>query len=180
MEESYAREYCRFNKSEYRPGIIIRAPLHEEDVMRRTPNSPSVANSYASNSRSHVSFSDFGTVYSESRFFIVVELYATHYLAVPLFTYSGSGLRQEHDAQEYASIVDHRSPGKSLKQAAHILTTGQLKHDVDVMKPHSVAHLTYPTSRKYNLHVAHQGELSDESTKNLVSLFRNRGQVESS
>ena len=175
MQEAHSNEYHRFEKSEFEVGMIIRAPLHEEDVMRRSPESVSVARSYAPYGRSHLSSSDFGTVYSESRFFIVVEKFALHYLAVPLFTYSGAGLREQHDAREYASIIDHRYPHSSLQQAPHSLTTGKLGHSVAKFKAESVAHLTYAVARKYDLHVAYQGRLRDDSKKLLVSLFHSRG-----
>ena len=155
--------------------MIIRAPLHEEDVMRRSPESVSVVRSYAPYGRSHLSNSDFGTVYSESRFFIIAEKFALHYLAVPLFTYSGAGLRGEHDAREYASIIDHRYPSRSLKQAPNSLTTGKLGFGVAAFKPESVAHLTYPVARKYDLHVAYQGRLEYDSKDLLISLFHKRG-----
>ena len=182
MRESSALDYYEFAKDEYKPGIIIRAPIHEESYRRtaRPLYSPSASNqSYRSGERSHVSNTDFGTVYSENRIFIVVEQFSSHYLAVPLFTFQGTGLRSEHDAKEYASIEDHRYPGSSKRAAPHVLTTGQLQERVKPFRPESVAHLTYPVSRKYSLHVAYQGRLRDEDTLLLVKLFRRRGSVPS-
>lgn len=176
MEESSSLDYYEFNKDEFKPGVIIRAPIHEEDF-RRTP--PSVSNhSIRSRERSHVSHTDFGAVYSENRLFLVVEQFNSHYLAVPLFTYQGTGLRKEHhDAKEYASIEDHRYPGSSLRAAPHLLVTEKLKSTVKPLKPESVAHLTYPVSRKYNLFVSYQGRLRDRDTELLLRLFRRRGSV---
>ena len=104
-----------------------------------------------------------------------MEKFALHYVAIPLFTYSGAGLREEHDVKEYASIIDHRYPHISQRQAPVSLTTGELGFGVAAFKPQSVAHLTYAVPRKYDLHVAYQGKLEEDSTKKLVLLYRNRG-----
>ena len=180
MEEASSFDYRHFKSSEFVPGTIIRAPIHEEDF-RRTPrplySSADSDLSYRSGKSSHVSHTDFGPVYSENRLFIVVEQFKNHYLAIPLFTYRGTGLRGEHDSKEYASIEDHRYPGSSVAAAPHLLVTGDLKSTVRPMKPESVAHLTYPVSRKYDLHVTCQGRLRDEDTEILVKLFRRRGSL---
>ena len=175
MTDSHPRDYHEFKKDDFQPGTIIRAPIHEED-MRRTPRPRSDSNSSCrSGHSSHVSHTDFGPVYSENRLFIVVEQFAAHYLAVPLFTYQGTGLRDEHDVKEYASIEDHRYPGSSKKAAPYLFVTGEMKPTARPLKPESVAHLTYPVSRKYKLHVSYQGRLLKEDTALLVQLFRNGG-----
>jgi len=175
MDESCSLDYREFSRDEFKPGTIIRAPIHEEDF-RRT--SPSVSNlSSRSGYKSHVSHTDFGAVYSENRLFIVVQQFKSHYLAIPLFTYQGTGLRKEHDVGEYASIEDHRYPGSSLRAAKPVLATGELQPTVKPFRPESVAHLTYPVSRKYNLHVAYQGRLRREDTECLVKLFQTRGSL---
>jgi hypothetical protein len=109
---------------EFQPGIIIRAPLHEEDFNRtkrfELPNMSSAKSS-------HISFSDrFGAIYSEDRFLIVVAAFSRHYLAIPLYTYAGTGLKHKDDPGEYASIVDHRQPN-SAAESPHILRTAELK-----------------------------------------------------
>ncbi|KAL6714555.1 hypothetical protein ACLMJK_007980 [Lecanora helva] len=180
MRESCSLDYYEFEKGEFKPGTIIRAPIHEEDF-RRTPRplrSRSGSDmSCRSGQSSHISHTDYGPVYSENRLFIVVEQFHSHYLAVPLFTYSGRGLRNEHDITEYASIEDHRYPGSSKRTAPQLLTTGEMKGTVKPLKPESVAHLTYPVSRKYNLHVAYQGRLRTEDTDLLIKLFRSGGRL---
>ena len=47
-----------------------------------------------------------------------------------------------------------------------------LKPAVRRFPNNSVAHLAYPLSRRYDLRVAHQGKLNEESTKILVKVFR--------
>ena len=89
MEESSSLDYHEFAKAEFKPGIIIRAPIHEEDFRRTRRPVPqhSDFDSYCSSgARSHISHTDFRPVYSENRLFIVVERYSTHYQAIPLFT----------------------------------------------------------------------------------------------
>ena len=180
MKRSRPFDYYQFDKGEFKPGTIIRAPLHEEDF-NRTPrplDSPSFSDqSYQSSRSSKISHTTFGPVYSEKRYFIVVEQFKTHYLAVPLFTYQGTGLREEHDPREYASIEDHRFPKSSERVAPHLLKTRLMQDGARPMMPESVAHFTYPVSRRYNLHVSYQGRLQKDSTELLVRLFKRRGSL---
>ena len=179
MEESDSLDYHEFEKKEFQPGVIIRAPIHEEDYQRTPrPREPVsiTRNSPKNNRSSHISHTSFGAVYSENRLFIVVEQFKSHYLAIPLFTYQGTGLRDnEHDAAEYASIEDHRYPGSSNRMGKYLLTTGELKPTVKPFKRESVAHWTYPVSRKYSLHVAYQGRLTQDDTDLLVRMFKRKG-----
>ena len=101
---------------------------------------------------------------------IVVATYSQHYVAIPLFTYSGNGLAHKEDPGEYASIKDHRAPS-SLREAPFLPSTGQLKSGVPFFSPKCNAHLAYPVSRLYKLPARHLGRLGSESTKLLVVLF---------
>lgn len=64
-----------------------------------------------------------------------------------------------------------------MHEAPHLLVTGELKHSVEALRKESVAHLTYPVSRNYNLQVRYQGRLRDEDTELLVALFDGRGRL---
>ena len=101
---------------------------------------------------------------------IVVATYSRHYVAIPLFTYSGNGLAHKEDPGEYASIEDHRAPS-SIREAPYLLSTGHLKSGVPFFSPKCIAHLAYPVSRLYKLPVRHLGRLGSEDTKSLVVLF---------
>lgn len=176
MRESSTFVYHEFAKHEFKPGVIILAPLHEEDF-RRTPRpsyqESSVAMSHRSGQKSHVSHTDFGVIYSETRIHIVVEAHGSIYETIPLFTYKKKGLLYKN-RNEYASIVDHRYPELSKKEAPHVLVTGQLQHGVEAFRACSVAHLVHPVSRQYNCQVRYMGRIRDADVPLLVDLYRNR------
>lgn len=175
MLQSSPFDNHQFAKSEYKPGVIILAPLHEEDFNRTPRHSyQESVSSYRSGTKSHISHTDFGTVYSEMRFHIVVETHASRYEAIPLYTHKGNGLLHKDNRGEYASIVDHRYPKMSEREAPHTLVTGELQRQVDAFRPKSVAHLVHPVSRPYNLHVRYIGRICDSDIPLLVKLFRNR------
>ena len=172
MNTTGPNEYHEYSREEFSPGTIIRAPLHEEDF-RRTPRPwiQSGLSNICSTTSKGVTHSDrFGAIYSENRPMIVVATYSQHYVAIPLFTYSGNGLARKKDPGEYASIEDHRAPS-SLRQAPYVLSTGQLKSGVPFFSPNCNAHLSYPVSRLYKLPVRHLGNLGSEDTRLLVELF---------
>lgn len=178
MKESDSTQYYEFAQGEFKVGTIIRAPVHEEDT-NRTPQFPHgtsrMSEYQASRIRSHVSHKPQGPVWSESRFLIVVECFGSHYMAIPLFTYEGTGLLHKPDRNEYVSIQDHRYPGTSKGEAPHTLLTAYLAPSVKPMKSTSVAHLTAPISRKYKLHVKYQGRLNAKATATLVELYNKKG-----
>lgn len=76
------------------PGMIIRAPYHEEDFANGKDSSlPSIAPganvSYVtsmSGAKSHISLSNYGYVHSKLRYLIVIAEFKFHYTAVPLYT----------------------------------------------------------------------------------------------
>ena len=172
MNTAGPNEYHEYSREEFTPGTIIRAPLHEEDF-RRTPRPwiQSGLSSICSSTSKGVTHSDrHGAIYSENRPMIVVATYSRHYVAIPLFTYSGNGLAHKEDPGEYASIEDHRAPSSS-RHAPYLLSTGELKSGVPFFSPNCNAHLAYPVSRLYKLPVRHLGRLGSEDTKLLVTLF---------
>ncbi|KAL2044838.1 hypothetical protein N7G274_002613 [Stereocaulon virgatum] len=169
MQNSRFDEYRRYEKKDFKLGTIIRAPLHEEDFNR---TSPAKLFNMSSAKSSHISFSDrFGAIYSEDRFLIVVAVFSRHYLAIPLYTYAGTGLKYKDDPGEYASIVDHRHP-YSAAESPHVFKTAELKEGVRILSSSSVAHLAYPVPRLYKLHVAHQGRLDEEDTEKMIEIFQ--------
>ena len=112
MNTAGPNEYHEYSKEEFVPGTIIRASLHEEDF-RRTPRTwlqSSLSNIGRTTSKIVTHSDHFGVIYSENRPMIVVATYSQHYVAIPLFTYSGNGLAHKENPGEYASIEDHRAP----------------------------------------------------------------------
>ena len=188
MNDISASICCRFPKAEFQIGTIIKAPVHEEDF-NWTPRPPSIdlsatADEWGAYSHSgmsaprtehkkgrHITFSNWNDpIYTEVRFMIVVALFYDHYLAIPLYTHGGNGLAHKDNKWEYASIEDYREP-RSLQEGRVLLHTEYLKPDCKHLLPKSVAHITYPVSRKYALPVAPQGRLREDSIITLVTLF---------
>lgn len=188
MKDISATICCRFPKEEFLVGTIIKAPIHEEDF-NWTPRPPSVEASqtadelgrYAQSGMSaprttlkkgrHITFSNWNDpIYTEVRFMIVIALFYDHYLAIPLYTHGGNGLAHKDNKWEYASIEDYREP-RSIQEAEFLLHTEYLKPDCKHLLPNSVAHITYPVSRKYTLPVAPQGWLREDSKIGLLKLF---------
>ena len=188
MQEISATICCRFPKEEFHVGLIIKAPIHEEDF-NWTPRPPTAEElesadkhgRYSGSGMStpgttlqkgrHITFSNWNDpIYTEVRFMIVIALFYDHYLAIPLYTHGGNGLAHKDNKWEYASIEDYREP-RSLREAGILLHTEYLKPDCKHLLPKSVAHIAYPVSRKYNLPVAPQGHLRPDSTAYLVKAF---------
>lgn len=183
MEFTDSRDSHTFPKHEFKKGMIFRAPLHEEDYMGVTgaaysTNSQfSVAASEMSTTsgftKSHQHMTDFGPVYSENRFMVVVVLGADTYIALPFYTHAGNGIAYKQGKDEYVSVQDHREPDKCVQQGpVDMVRTLVMKEHVKVLHEFTTAHLGNSVSRKYRLPIAHQGRLTDEDTDRLVSLFK--------
>ncbi|KAF6228096.1 hypothetical protein HO133_007824 [Letharia lupina] len=177
------RDYHTFPKYEFKIGMIFRAPIHEEDYMGATaaacsaPSQLSIAASDMSTAsgfaKNHQQMTDFGAVYSENRFMVVVVLGTDTYIALPFYTHAGTGTAYKQAKDEYVSVQDHREPEKCIRQGrVDVVRTLVLKEHVKTLHEFTTAHLGNPVSRKYRLPIAHQGRLTDEDTESLVSLFK--------
>lgn len=124
-----------------------------------------VADRYTTESR-------FGTIHSKYRKMIVIALYETHYLAIPLYTHNGNGVARKPKPDEYISVRDHRSSEPFSKQTVHgELVTDQVNTGIHPYDPNCLAHITYPVARKYDLPVIVEGQLNKRSAKHLWSLY---------
>ena len=162
------------DKDDFALGTIIRAVVHEEEFTNQPKPTPFVPSTAVINKgRQHVTHGDFGPVYSENRFLIVVNNRPrNHYLAIPVYSHRGNGLARIVHRDEFVSIADHRHVENCQQQSAHApLVTEYLKDGVEELLPTSVAYASYPVSRKYRLPVQHQGRLDEESTKRLVAMY---------
>lgn len=174
MAEAGYSNFYPFHRHEFALGTIIRGVIHEQDIMNTPRPAPTNAPTAVTNAgKEHVTHGDFGPVYSENRFLIVVNNRpGDHYLAIPVYSHKGNGLAKKLHRDEYVSIADHRYLANCEQQSAHApLVTEFLKDGVEELLPMSVAYASYPVSRKYGLPVAHQGRLDDESTKRLVAMY---------
>ena len=175
MEQAGSHEYIPFFTSEFEPGKIIRAQIHEEDYKgppSKEPLSHGLASTVNATDKHHT-MSHYGPIYSENRYMIVVAVFDTHYLALPLYTHQGSGLAHKTGKDEWVSVQDARCPGNCIQQSAHLpLHANFAKPGIPDLKAESAVHIAYPISQKYNLPVAHQGSLDPDDTTRLVTLFQ--------
>ena len=147
-------------REDFQVGTIIRAPLHEQDSANTYPGDPCLTESIH------------GKIFTKKRKMIVVALYHYHYLAVPLYSHSGSGLERKPNKDEYVSVRDHRSDQPFQPQSRHTpLLTGVLRKEVDRYYPTSVAHVTFPQSRDYRAECIIEGRLDSTSTQRLRDLY---------
>ena len=163
---SLANKSKQIPKEYYKPGMIIRAALHEQDLNARNRRSEiTEADRFRSETR-------FGTIFTKYRKMIVVEKYEDHYIALPLYTHNGKGLEWKARPEEYVSIKDHRQKGDFKPLSRHpALVTEAINDGIDPFDAKSTAHLTYTVSRNYNLPVVHEGQLTRNSFKLLIDLF---------
>ncbi|KAL8848011.1 MAG: hypothetical protein Q9221_006973 [Calogaya cf. arnoldii] len=125
-------------KADFKPGMIIRALLHEQDFEASSSRSNiTVADKYRSETR-------YGPIYTKSRKMIVLGLFEDHYTAIPVFTHNGNGLDRKTKPEEYISIHDHRAtyetPALSLN--GQLVTDTMLK-GTQLFDVKSTAHVTY-------------------------------------
>ncbi|KAL9000726.1 MAG: hypothetical protein Q9169_000762 [Polycauliona sp. 2 TL-2023] len=153
-------------KADFKPGMIIRALLHEQDYEASSSRSNvTVADKYRSNTK-------YGPIYTKSRKMIVLALFQDHYTAIPVFTHNGNGLDRKEKPGEFVSIKDHRakfeSPPLSLNGQ---LVTDTMFNGTHLFDVKSTAHVTYALSRRYDLPCVKEGYLTKKSSNHLIKLF---------
>ncbi|KAI4259124.1 MAG: hypothetical protein LQ352_000918 [Teloschistes flavicans] len=177
----------RYHKNEYKPGMIIRAPLHEQDSKggQHRPNGTgsSVATmaSEATKAEKYTTESRFGTIFTKYRKMIVVALHQDNYVAVPMYTHNGMGLVNKARPDEFVSVKDHRDRNDAHWQQLSKwdpLVTEHLKDGIDLFDPRSTVHVAYPVSRRYALPVVLEGNLRRSSFKILKDLYGRFANVE--
>ena len=157
-------------KENFKIGMIIRAPLHEEDYSRGR----GVADTDATVADKFRTDSKFGAIFTKYRHMIVIALYQDHYVAVPLYTHNGKGLEHKVKADEFVSVQDHRVPGEFKKLSIHQpIVTETMNAGVRYIDPKSTAHYTYPVSRKYGLPVVAEGQVKKVCLTSLTALVNN-------
>ncbi|KAL9127127.1 MAG: hypothetical protein Q9217_003935 [Psora testacea] len=148
-------------------GMIIRAAVHEQDFN----DAPAWA---ATEADTHSVASKLGQIYSKVRWMIVVATFENHYLTVPLYTHNGKGLenKSEKARSEYVSIRDDRHGGSFHNLSHHCELEVEMNRGTTVLHRKTIAHLTAPVTRKYDLLVEQQGNLEQGSKRLLIKLWR--------
>ncbi|KAI4097804.1 MAG: hypothetical protein LQ344_000076 [Seirophora lacunosa] len=164
-----AIEACKgkiLHKSQFKPGMLIRGWLHEQDYSATSTGSNlTVMDPCRSDTR-------FGTVCSKYRKMIVLALFEDHYLAIPMFTHNGNGLEFKTNTNEFISVHDHRYKGEHVKQNGHKpLVTEVINRGIDLYDLKCTAHVTYALSRRYDLEIVLEGALTKPSTNRLIELY---------
>ncbi|KAL8965322.1 MAG: hypothetical protein Q9183_003913 [Haloplaca sp. 2 TL-2023] len=171
-----ANRDVRLRKEEFKIGMIIRAPLHEQDSKRGqrrggTESSLATMASEATQAEKYVTESHFGNIFTKIRKMIVVALHQDHYVAVPLYTHNGRGLINKAQPDEFVSVKDHRlkEECKGLSRW-NPLVTAYVKEGIDLLDPKSTAHMAHPV-RRYALPIVLEGELKSSSIEDLQHLY---------
>ncbi|KAI4211199.1 MAG: hypothetical protein LQ351_005997 [Letrouitia transgressa] len=164
-----ANRGVKLTKANFKIGMIIRAPVHEQDF--KEGRATSAAGSEATIAEKYTTESKFGTIFTKYRKMIVVALHQDNYVAIPMYTHNGKGLHNKARPDEFVSVKDHRNkdPKWSKLSEWDPLVTGHINPGIDLFDPKSTAHLAYPVSRKYNLPVVHEGQLRATSLSPLAN-----------
>ncbi|MCJ1402703.1 hypothetical protein MMC11_005924 [Xylographa trunciseda] len=149
------------DRAEYKVGMIFYAMLHQEHwAGDDAPVEEAVTRS------------NNGVIHSKKRPFVVVSLYDSHYVSLPLFTHSGQGIGNRV-SDEYVSVYDPRSHLPKVQQSQHpVLFAGNMLPNTYPLKPTSTIRLTYPVAREYSAESWREGYLDNESTAKLIKLYR--------
>ncbi|KAL9578843.1 MAG: hypothetical protein Q9212_005464 [Teloschistes hypoglaucus] len=155
-----------YPKDDFRPGMIIRGILHEQDyIAASTGSNITITDRNRTESR-------FGPICTKWRKMIVLCMFQDHYTAVPLFTHKGNGLMYKKKPEEFISIKDHRTREDVPPQNRHgYLVTENMKADIELFDVKSAAHVTYSLPRKYDLPIIKEGSLTTDSLNHLITLF---------
>ncbi|KAL9000731.1 MAG: hypothetical protein Q9169_000767 [Polycauliona sp. 2 TL-2023] len=182
-----ANQFVRIPAEKYKLGMIIRAPLHEQDsaVARRAGagggSSVATAASEATKAEHYKTESRMGTIFTKQRKMIVVALHTEHYVTIPLYTHNGRGLVNKRRPEEFVSVKDHRYKEDFVKLSKHDpLVTEMVRDGIDLFDAKSTAHLAYPVSRRYALPVIYEGHLRSSSLRILVTLYNRYAEIEAS
>lgn len=182
MEQAGYREYAPFLKSDFSIGTIIRRNVHEPDYMgpavpafqpgSQASQTSTLVGKGGRGFREHRSTGDFGPIYSEDRYFIVVSLCKITYYAIPLYTHDKKGLANIPEKEDWVSVQDHRKPDMCQQQSEHLpLCTTVMNPDTKILNPLTAAWLPYAVPIRYSVPVAYQGRLDQESAKRVRNLF---------
>lgn len=178
-----ANQGIKLRKEDYKPGMIIRAPLHEQDsrgdarsLGANSNVSVASASSEATLAEKYTTPSRFGTIFTKYRKMIVVACHQDNYVAIPLFTHNGRGLVNKTRPDEFVSVRDHRYKEREREEWRQLskwepLVTEYVREGIDLFETKTTAHLAYPVSRRYGLPVVNEGCLRGSSLRVMRDLY---------
>ena len=152
-------------------GKIFRAAVHEQDFADIPGWSGAIDDT-------KTVLTHAGSVYSKVRWMIVVSIYNTHYMAIPLYTHNGKGLANKSDdaKREYSSVHDGRVRRVGFENLSvdNPVLEAEMYDGTTILSKMTVAHLTAPLQRKFGLYVEEQGILHPNSAERMVQLWRSK------
>lgn len=178
-----ANQGIKLRKEDYKPGMIIRAPLHEQDsrgdarsLGTNSNVSVASASSEATLAEKYTTPSRFGTIFTKYRKMIVVACHQDNYVAIPLYTHNGRGLVNKARPDEFVSVRDHRYKEREKGEWRQLskwepLVTEYVREGIDLFETKTTAHLAYPVSRRYGLPVVNEGWLRGSSLRVMRDLY---------
>ncbi|KAL9024972.1 MAG: hypothetical protein Q9196_006119 [Gyalolechia fulgens] len=178
-----ANQGIKLRREDYKPGMIIRAPLHEQDsrgdarsLGASSNASVASASSEATLAEKYTTPSRFGTIFTKYRKMIVVACHQDNYVAIPLYTHNGRGLVNKVRPEEFVSVRDHRYKEREKEEWRQLskwepLVTEYVKDGIDLFETKTTAHLAYPVSRRYGLPVVNEGWLRGSSLRVMRDLY---------
>jgi hypothetical protein len=169
-------------KATFQPGTIISALHYEEyiDYGQGTLTSPSgtPGSPGSSGSGMEPSLCPFrdprgSLVCRKQRIMIVIHAFDDHYVAVPIFSYGGRGLSEKTDkkAAEHMDVHDHRRTDNISQNSLPTLVTKNMQRWFEPLVPRSAVYFTYPVSLNYRRKVGLVGELTEDSTMQLINYY---------
>ena len=147
-------------------GMIFRSVHHEEDITNLNPYAPREKTFHTTMTVDH------GDIYSKVRWMVVVKINHTQYTALPVFTFSGNGLRSKPKGSldEYVSLQDLRVPGFT-PQTRHIALEAEMLKRTTEIKPTAVVHMVANITKNFGLPIEEQGRLTKESKLRLIAMY---------
>lgn len=183
------QQKSRLEKKDLAVGMIIRAPIHEEDGTegsKATDLSRPLGDSHQSDASNqskvdrYTSQWSFGHIHTKVRIFIVIALLDRHYLAVPLYTHNGTGIGTKNPS-EYVYVRDKMRAkggvlpappphpnGKGWEALSAVISRED--GNVPAYEPASCVHFAHLVSRRYGLNVSLEGKLEYASISRLMKL----------
>jgi hypothetical protein len=107
------------------------------------------------------------------RMMIVVVRHERSYVSVPLYTHNGAGLYIKGNKDEYVSVYDSRRTDNTefAGLSRHAPFVAEMDPWAKQVSELTMARLTYPVSRQYNVAVGIRGRLNKDSTERLIMLY---------
>lgn len=121
-----------------------------------------------------------GIVHSKYRKFVVIARFATHVLALPIYTHGGRGLASKSHKNEFVSIRDADSRMQVARAESIHNTVWHERYPEFMngfsnwfaMTNHTSVHLTAPYSHPMSLKCTISGRFYEDSTTYLQELYR--------